>query len=70
MPNEHIRLTHEDRYGLQEVADMNELVNRLDCIGEKEWFRAQMGISKGKHFFVLLLEWQKILRYRVDAGGI
>ncbi|KAJ3516137.1 hypothetical protein NLJ89_g1314 [Agrocybe chaxingu] len=34
--------------GLHEVEDMNELVNLLDNIGEKEWFRKEIGMSRGQ----------------------
>ncbi|KAF8907350.1 hypothetical protein CPB84DRAFT_1844047 [Gymnopilus junonius] len=37
----------EGKNGLQEVNDMNELIIRVDSIGEKEWFRSHMGMSKG-----------------------
>ncbi|CAA7266909.1 unnamed protein product [Cyclocybe aegerita] len=37
----------DGQIGLQEVQDMNKLVNLLDGIGEKEWFRTEMGMSRG-----------------------
>ncbi|KAH9481676.1 hypothetical protein JR316_0006203 [Psilocybe cubensis] len=50
--NERLLPNGDGSSGLQEVADMNELVNRLDRIGEKEWFREQMGMSKGTYLLV------------------
>ncbi|KAL1680246.1 hypothetical protein EV122DRAFT_208284 [Schizophyllum commune] len=32
-------------YGLEEVADMKELIRRLDEHGLKDWFRREMGMS-------------------------
>ncbi|KAF8199660.1 hypothetical protein BJ912DRAFT_949852, partial [Pholiota molesta] len=36
----------DGRIGLEEVKDTNDLVRRLDIVGEKEWFRRQMGMQK------------------------
>jgi len=33
--------------GLREVKDMNDLISTLESVGEKEWFRTQMGMSRG-----------------------
>lgn len=55
MLNDQKRFTPEDRYGLQEVEDMNELITRLDRIGEKEWFRLQMGMSKGGYLSIIYI---------------
>lgn len=35
------------------MNDMNEMVSRVDSIGEKEWFRSQMGMSKGQHTHII-----------------
>ena len=40
--NNKIRLA-DSKPGLHEVENMNELVKALDAIGEKGWFRQQMG---------------------------
>ncbi|KAF8223115.1 hypothetical protein L208DRAFT_1412396 [Tricholoma matsutake] len=41
----HLRLA-ESKIGLHEVVDMRALVNALDQIGLKSWFRKQMGMAK------------------------
>ncbi|KAF8968028.1 hypothetical protein BDZ97DRAFT_448407 [Flammula alnicola] len=45
--NAKLRLA-DAKCGLQEVEDTSELIRRLDILGEKEWFRKQMGMSKGE----------------------
>ncbi len=42
----HLRLS-DGKYGLEELASTSELISKLDVIGEKEWFRKQMGMQKG-----------------------
>jgi len=37
----------DGRTGLQEVEDMAELIESLDAISMKEWFRQHMGMAKG-----------------------
>ncbi|GLB40495.1 hypothetical protein LshimejAT787_0803660 [Lyophyllum shimeji] len=37
----------QSKVGLQEVPDMRTLVDALDAIGLKAWFRAQMSMDKG-----------------------
>jgi hypothetical protein len=41
----HLRLT-PSKFGLHEVVGMKALVDALDQIGLKPWFRKQMGMSK------------------------
>lgn len=43
--NNKIRLA-DSKPGIHEVENMNELVKALDAIGEKEWFRQQMGMKR------------------------
>jgi hypothetical protein len=43
----------DGRIGLEEVKDTNDLVRRLDIVGEKEWFRRQMGMQKGEYICLL-----------------
>jgi len=43
--NNKIRLA-DSKPGLHEVENMNELVKALDAIGEKEWFKQQMGMKR------------------------
>jgi len=43
--NNNIRLA-DSKPGLREVENMNELVKALDMIGEKQWFRQQMGMAR------------------------
>ena len=38
----------DSKPGIHEVDSMNELVKALDTIGEKQWFRQQMGMTRGK----------------------
>lgn len=37
----------DGKYGLEELASTSELISKLDVMGEKEWFRKQMGMQKG-----------------------
>jgi len=41
------RRAADGKLGLHEVDDMNEMVTKLDLIGEKEWFRGEMKMGKG-----------------------
>lgn len=41
-----IRLA-ESRIGLREVSDMKALIDALDTLSLKSWFRTQMGMEKG-----------------------
>ncbi|KDR78893.1 hypothetical protein GALMADRAFT_64504 [Galerina marginata CBS 339.88] len=50
MPVSQTRRLAGAKNGLQELKDMSELVNVTECIGEKGWFRVQMGMSKGEGF--------------------
>ncbi|KAF8798947.1 hypothetical protein BYT27DRAFT_6884819 [Phlegmacium glaucopus] len=43
--NNNVRLA-DSKLGLHEVENMNELVEALDTIGEKQWFRQQMGMTR------------------------
>jgi len=43
--NKKIRLA-DSKPGLHEVENMNEVVKALDAIGEKQWFREQMGMTR------------------------
>ncbi len=45
LPDTCVSLT--EKYGLEELASTSELISKLDVIGEKEWFRKQMGMQKG-----------------------
>ncbi|KAF9485190.1 hypothetical protein BDN70DRAFT_678981 [Pholiota conissans] len=37
----------DGRVGLEEVKDTSELLRKLDGVGEREWFRRQIGMQKG-----------------------
>ncbi|KAF9561968.1 hypothetical protein CPC08DRAFT_707016 [Agrocybe pediades] len=45
--NDRGRRIADAKLGLSEVEDMNAMVSILDSIGEKDWFRSQMKMTKG-----------------------
>ncbi|KAJ3557495.1 hypothetical protein NP233_g11728 [Leucocoprinus birnbaumii] len=47
VPSQTTQRLANGRVGLREVNDMAELVQRLDEMSMKEWFRQNMGMAKG-----------------------
>lgn len=44
--NSRVRVA-DSRVGLHEVQDMKTLIQALEAMALKEWFRAEMGMDKG-----------------------
>ena len=65
-----IRLA-DSKPGLHEVENMNELLKALDAIGEKDWFRQQMGMKRQvvcPYYCLSAHPWQKTWLLKPSLG--